>query len=455
MQWRAMLGKCSAFVRRHRRQSIAALGGLVLVIAVVVLALALPRQADAPAALQPEPTSTMDAADMDEKSEYERQIASGEMDAETLAGLTGEGGDLTEEDDATEAGVVIGMLAGDAKGAKTVMNGFGKRAEALVEEGSIDEYLIYTAAGDANQQVQDVRSMLNQKCKAIAVYGVDAYTFDILSQLAGKEGVAVVAIDAPSEDGFAVNIVADTAGAAAKLLAESGAGGEIGVLSRKAENDFFSASRSTLEEAIPEVSIRAYSADEPGYKAALAKEAGGLGALLAEQGYAVSAIKAAANGGKLPGIVAGVATAGFIKTWYALKNGGLELAPTEPTPSPEASATPQPTQAQAPRFTDAQSRLLACMPLNPESIGELACSFAQRLAHGDALRDAPCVYAAVSTEKITDDTLAAYYERYKDADAETVIYGAAENADLDAYFAAAAQATPPAAPSPEASGEKE
>ncbi len=347
---------------------------------------------------------------------------------------------------APESETSIGLLVGEGANAEKIASGFGKYAQSLVDGASgLDKYYNYTFGSDANQQIQDARNMINHNCKAIVVAYIDPAAMEVVRDLAGKSGIPLITIDAPPDSGYLVNILSDDADTAknyADYIKENAVSGQLALVADKKGSAFSSSVDPVLKEAFRGSGIV--------YKTALysaeAKYAENLDALLdskptamvLKSDLAANVLKAAAAKDAVPAVVCADATAGFVKCWYAMRNGGLTVE-TE-TMQKNADGTETPVNS-AKKVANSSAMLCAQLSADPADIGKAACRVAYNIALGRSLgASGPVAFSLHAGEMIHNDNLQEYYEKAKNMDDRAILYCELDINEIDGLFVQTASA---------------
>lgn len=383
----------------------------------------------------PVPKPTLDPEDAKEYEEYFDLIEKGLMDKDTLAGLLGEGGDFTAEPSPSQGEntknlTTIGIIIG--KDNDSISSGFGKQAEKYVKDEIIDKYVIYKAAGDKNQQIQDVRSLINQGCSTIVVSGVDKRTYQLICSISDKADVSIIAINAPVDEGYVVNVRNGEYNGGelfADFIKKNGVRGNVVLVSDSATSTYSSKTYKQLNDGFTDsgfVCKTGVFSDQPNYtknlEDAISKKPS---AIVVRYGQGVGAVKAAARLGSIPQIIATDASAGMIKTWHSLKNEGLLFTKSDP------DGTLVETRVKAPG-----SLIAAYLWPDSEALGRAACTFATNFAQGKKLSGkAPIDYPVPYGGLVTNANLDEYYKIAKDMkDTDCLSVATTDTSDVDSYF---------------------
>lgn len=372
------------------------------------------------------------------------------VDESVLAGLAGTDESLfTDEEELAdslfaEEGIRIGVTLGkiDSVEDEQILSRLEEVTNAAENQKLVYEVYYYNANGNYNQQIQDVRSLIKNKVDAIIVGLSDANSFNMVSMMAREEGIPVIALDAPVQSGYAVNVMADQQAWGAvygEFMAEQlAAGNLVGIWGSQSDaND--SARQSAVSgilAGVPQITVVGTSYAEwkkEDAKAAMAAflTAGQVDGVITEEGMAEGVLDAFIEAGKLPRVMCADVTAGFIKKWYALKNGGLSIASKTEDKQDEDGPEPTPTPAV---MLAQPGEMTVCAQPAPAAIGTVAFEIALRLAEGDSLVKEGETYSYQVNALITDENLGTYYEQIKDKEDSYAIRDFIVESDIDALF---------------------
>lgn len=411
------------FVRRNLK--LVSIAGGVVVIAVICIVL-FAGGADTTATAQPAETAEVMPADNADDYDYAN------YDPDVLAGLTGSDESLfTSEEDMEELlfeqeGIRIGVTVGNLASGEDedIINRLEEVWDAAESSKEIYNVYYYNAYSNPNQQLQDFRSLVNNEVDVIIVAFTDVDSFNMLAMMAEREGIPVVAYDAPVDSGYAVNMVPDLnewGRVYGQFMAQKlGAGNVLAVLGDQ-ESPRVAARKTAITTAL--AANTQLSLFEPVYAggnaqtakaavAALLEDGKTIDGVIVEEGMGQAVLEAFIEARKLPKVMCGDATAGFIKKWYALKSGGVDVTPkaakNEPEPTPEFFA------AQPGEF-------LVCVQPSPTGGAAAAFEIAVELAKGRKLKnEGQTVIFAVKT-LINDTNLATYYQQVKEREDEATV----------------------------------
>lgn len=476
--YKARHGKSSAFdagsllnsilsaISAHKLRSAAiAVAVVAVLIAILVPAFAkpLPVIAEAPEATVTEdiddesvdPTGEFPAP-VDTRSDDYNEVDTQTVDDETLAGLTGEG--LTDEEtgDVSEAELkgAIGVVFDNVNTTKDtiVLQKIEKAAKAAIDAGSIGLVKYYNSKGDMNQQLQDMRSMINSNVKAIVIVVSDKETYQMMTEMAADAKIPVVAINAPLKEGYMVNILEDTTGygkmAAGFVQQKFLTGSYLEVYDKTLEaeeqqhvnliNQAFK-SNANLKSAAAAITVENKTAKiktalEPIFKDKIAVDA-----VATSQGMAKNVLNVFLSQQILPKVFIGDSTAGFIKLWHKLKTEGVTVEKTseeEANKSSKKSTKKEDTPKETVLMKMAGGEAF-CSESTPYGAGGAALQFALRLGNGKKLKEGALTndtYTYTAKVLITDSNLEQYYQTFKDQADDYVISDLTQDTDIDALF---------------------
>ena len=439
-----------AFIRRnYKLLSIGAAG----VVAGIVCLIIFVGSADKPASVE---TAGAPVAETATPTQSILPVAEGNydyssVDESVLAGLTGTDDSLFTDDEEmadalfTEEGLRIGVTVGslDSSENEQILSRLEETANIVEGQKLVYEVYYYNANGNYNQQVQDVRSLIKNQVDAIIVGFSDETRFNMVSMMAKEQNIPVVAIDAPAELGCSVNIVADnqTWGETyGTFLAQNLIAGNIAAIFDNKDDPADSTRLSEALGAVAEnqsltVTGTAYAAgNKADSKAAMAAllKAGQVDGVITEDGMAEGILDAYIEAGTLPKVMCGDVTAGFIKKWYALKNGGLSVAPKTDGKKDDDEPAPTPVLLLA-----QPDEMVVCAQPSTAGVGAAAFEFALKLAEGRKLKQEGMAFEYQVNVLVTDDNLDTYYEQIKDKDDDFTIRDFIVTSEIDELFEAA------------------
>jgi ribose transport system substrate-binding protein len=442
----------------------------VAVVAVLVAVLTpafakpLPASSSDPQVVADESTQTGDesgdtelatSGPVDSFSEDYDEVNTLGVDEETLKGLTGEG--LTDEDtgDVSDAELKgsIGVIFDNVNSTKDTigLQKIEEAAKSAIDAGSIGVVKYYNSKGDLNQQLQDMRSMVNSNVKAIVIVVSDKETYLMMTQMAKDANIPVVAINAPVSQGYMVNIKEDTSGygqLSADFIREKLLNGsylEINAPSLEAEEqqrikliDSALKSNANLKSAAAAITVENKTAKIKTALETIFKDKTLVDAISVSQGMAKSILNAFLAQQIMPKVFIGDSTAGYIKLWYTLKTKGVTLEKMDEDTSKSSKKSSKTSQAPKETFVMKLTGSEAfCAESTPYGAGGAAFKFALRLGMGKKLKEgalANNTYTYSPKVLITDANLEEYYTMAKNQADSYILSDFAQDTDIDALF---------------------
>ena len=376
-------------------------------------------------------------------TEEDDPYAAGYTDEE-LAGLAGTELDLSSEEYADileEDRVFIGVTIGEPTPYEALL--IQKLEEAINEEyqnGTVGDCIPYNSDGDINQQIQDVRSLVNKEAKAIIVCATKIDEYTIITDMAANAGIAVVAVNAPADYGYDINILADNAdfGNANAIFVGNNIG--TGNIAQFVDTNEESGNKERLEAfnakiaEFPKANILATKEHAGGQSVSKAyddiiENYGTIEGIYTENGLALKVLDEIIKREAFPKVFIGDATAGFIKKWYELSTVGVEI---------EKKVDPEDRDSETyKKLVEPPSMKVFVRP-TPYGVAATAVKFAIRLAEGKELKTDMLtenkVYYYTGSTAIIDSVLPYYYEMVKDKDDSFVINDWPSDYEVDQYF---------------------
>ena len=415
-----------AFIKRNYK--LIAIASFVVVVAVLCVVLFVfgkeqPVTADQ-LADQPTATETQDAVPTTEVAEFneDQEYSYEGVDESILAGMAGTDESLFSEDGQAlenallaEEGIRVGITIGDMVSDMDtrMLSDLEKASSTAESEKLIYKAYYYNAGGSYDQQLQDVRSLIKNKVDIIIVGATSAQNFEMVTFMAEEAGIPVVACDAPVDTGYMINVVADQdawAGVYGDFMAQNLTEGTVATVLGSGEDAADTARQSAISKALPgsetlTVLDTAYGqwqhdgAEEA--MAALLDANRSIDGIITEEGMAQGVIDACIKAGRLPGVMCGDASAGFIKTWYKLVRNGVDI-------SDEDAEEPVMLAVEPEDF-------VVCAQPAPTSISAAAFEIALKLAQGRTLAAGEgTTYEYTVQTLITNDNIREYFELVKD-----------------------------------------
>lgn len=361
------------------------------------------------------PVPTVDISGDDLGGEY---IYTG-TDQGVLAGLAGTDDSLfTDDEDIFAAnGIKVGITVGNIKteNDKLLLGKLQETTADAVRNRQVYQVYCYDAGGSYNQQLQDMNCLIKNEVDVIVVGATDAEGFKMVTSMAAAESIPVVAYDAPLNTGYAVNIVSDQTTWGEKqgsFLAQNLEAGNIALILGEETNVVDIARRAAIESKLSGNAALTITASYAAWENVKAKEAVSamlgqntrIDGIIVEDGMAQGVLDAFIEAGKLPKVMCGDVSAGFIKEWYALRHGGI-LIPQEP----KGKRTPPPPKV----FPAEGTEFVFCAQPSPARASSIAFEAALKIAEGRTLKQEATVYKYSAVVFITDENLGSYYEMVK------------------------------------------
>ncbi len=420
-------GAILALLKRNYKLVAIAAGVLAVVAVGLVLLLGDGAKTET-AAQQPTALPTLTPPPDEESYDYS------DVDAGTLAGLAGTDESLFSDDQEMaeavfeEEGIRIGVTVGSITSSEQelILNRLEQASSAAEADKTIFKAYYCNANGSTNQQLQDLRSLIKNEVDVIVVGFTDAQSFKMIAMMAQNEGIPVVAFDAPTDSGFAVNVVADQTAWGdiyGKFTATNLAEGTVVQMFGKPDDAADAQRAAAIGTALAANTGLTTAAPLYGeWDKKKAKELmteylkhGNTDAIITEEGMAEGILDAFVEKGVLPKVMCGDATAGFIKKWYALKNGGIDVTPPPKDDGKKKNDDETPEPTPTPIMLKAQpGELIVCAQPAPSGVGAAAFDIAVEIAKGRTLiAQGQTIKYMVSTV-ITEANLAEYYELVKD-----------------------------------------
>ncbi len=444
----ALIVKAIAEFLRRNIKFVAA-GAFVLAAGIVCLIIftggAKEVSSDTSAAQSPEISVVTEYADMESYS-YEN------VDADTLAGLAGTGEGLFSDDAEMEAellaaeGIRIGVTVLDLPTDidEAVLGRMEALSSATEQSKRIYKTFYYNARGSATQQMQDIRSLINNEVDVIIVGATNAESFKKVCLMAAEAGIPVVAYDAPVSEGYVVNVVTDQNAwgeVYGSFVAQRLEAGNVLQVLGSADNAVDQLRAQGIAAGLaanPKLALldtvyaswKGKNANKAVAELLSRRRTRRIDAVITEEGMAASILDAFIEAEMFPKVMCGDVTAGFIKKWYLLKNGGLPIETDDKNKKKnDTEPTPTPTLLLA-----AEDELTACAQPAPLMAGATAFEIAVRMAEGRILKEQGATITCAVQTMITQDNLAECYDKVKDAEDTALISDILDEEMLEALF---------------------
>lgn len=400
--------KMGRFIRRNRFWVLIGAAAAAVLLVVFVVAPAVRGNTETPAEA--------------EQDAYDTPID--QIDAETLAGLSGEDSSVFEAE-AQTGEVRIGVTMSDVSGKnKALVTSLEKAAAEDIRQGMIQEFDMRDARGSQNQQIQDVYTMINNGVSVIIVAQADAYNFGKIAEICRSNNITVVGYNVEATEGFAANVV-DTSDASADFAQFMKNAGESSTRTLKAAESQLAA----VEGVIP-VDRNYEEMWDAVYDIRMSiEDESPLGSIIVFDYNANDVLRAWLRSDVTPGAMAGVGTVAYIKTWYQMLNGGVEVVIAE--------AEDEDDEPETITVSATEDGFAGCAMTSIENIGDVLYAFAYNIAAGRALPHDGYVYGVAGYDLITNANIGQYYEKVKDEESG-LVFSAINVEDIDALFTGAA-----------------
>lgn len=411
-------GRIMRTLRKNRKLVLLAAGVLLLIVAGIVLLCVLTApKAEQPASAQPEAQVTE----------------------------TPEPSAATAEESKTPAGRFIGVIVENgAEADGHIVQKIEETALTAQSEGRIDGMRLYDAGGSSAQQVQDMRTLINEGASAVVILSRDINTYAMLSAMAYDAGLKVVAIDAPEGAEFDLNITMNldgygigSAGYVSQMLARIPAGSFVQVTGSSSDAESVKAAAISGALSGSDRLTRQNAQGVEGFENYIFT-AEAPQALVADTS-AADVLSACIQARKVPTLITGEATAGFIKLAYEVINTGIDVEVTLAEDS-EIDPYANLTEEQEPEVEIVNVKapsMLVVAESAPYGAGSFAMECAIRLAEGrtpSAAAFPEKEYSFSECYVVTKDTLTECYELIRDRHDDYIICAMPDSAAVDAMF---------------------
>ncbi len=305
-----------------------------------------------------------------------------------------------------------------------------KAANKAIEAKQIDDFLLYNAKGDNNQQLQDVLAMINNGANTVVVMGTKKENFQKISELCSQNNVKIVACNVDATEGFAVNIMSQSNHAQkfAEFAKQSGATTVDTVDGSETEVNTINTllhvdANIEGENATADISERLENG-EP------------IRDLMFFDNSANSVLKMYIQKDMVPNSITTPAYVGFIKTWYNLLHDGVTFEiedenADEDEDDEDEEATPAPTTVP---FKSTPDKFHAMAYTQSQNLGEIVYKFAYYISIGKSLPSENYVYDSTGEEYITNDNIDQYYAKIGTLSDKDILPSTADTSGIDALF---------------------
>lgn len=301
-----------------------------------------------------------------------------------------------------------------------------KAANDAIEAKQIDDFLLYNAKGDDNQQLQDVLAMINNGANTVVVMGTKNENFQKISELCNENNVKIVACNVDATEGFAVNIRSQSNHAQkfAEFAKESGASTIYTVDATETEVN-------AIRTVLP-VNANINGDDASSNIAERLDTSEPVSDLMFFDNSANSVLKTYIRKGIVPNSIATPAYVGFIKTWYNLLHDGvtLEITNEDADEDEEEEATTTTT----PPFKSTRDKFHAIAYTQAKNLGEIVYKFAYNISIGKSLPSENYMYDSTGEEYVTNENIDQYYAKIGSLADKDILPSMADTSGIDALF---------------------
>ncbi len=340
-----------------------------------------------------------------------------DIDSETLAGLIGEDSALTVgEGEFSGQGIKIGVTMTDFNLADiSTLKTLEKQAAQEITKDTINDFYVYDADGDENQQIQDVFSMINSGINTLIIVNTTDYNTVKIIDIALSNKVKCLALNSAVTEGLEANVIEkdDSPKDFATFIKNSGQAqtyvlrgnpkqiGEIsGIIPVKENFEDIQTAGAAVENSI--------------------KEKTPITSMICLDNNPGNMLKVWVNKGEYPNAYAAYATVDYIKTWYELINGGTTGNPNEnaeistPAVEDEVAGNTE-RQNTKPISVEAKEGEFAGYAITKiENTGDVLFELALNIALGKSITTPGYVVEIQGSEVITQENLEQYYNKVKD-----------------------------------------
>lgn len=450
-------GGIGSFLRNHIKA--VAVAAFVVVVGGIVLGIVLGGKQTAPVAQDQQPDNLDQVAvvpgaehtdrpeeDFDQYNE-ENGYDYEQLDESDRAGLIGSDDSLfsntdQEMEDAIFAaeGIRIGVTLGDLKTStdKLYLSKMEQASNYAEVNKLVYEVYYYNAQGDFNQQLQDVRSLIKNEVDAIIVANTNKEAFDMVVAMSKDAGIPVVAYNAPEgAEGYAINIVTDDekwGKEVGTFMAQNLSSGNVLQVLGSEKVDVDTVRAKAISEALAandkltteDVIYAKWDEDDANDAVAgFLEEEGYAAGVITEEGMAKGVLDAYIDVQKLPKVICGDVSAGFINTWYELKTKGVEL---------KIESDDDDEEPQTIMFKSKLGEMVVLAQPIPANIGSAAFEIAYQLASGRTLKTEGQTFVYSYEIVITNDNLPQYYAMVRDKDDDYMLRDIMSEETLDSLL---------------------
>ncbi len=308
---------------------------------------------------------------------------------------------------------------------------FDKEANEDIKSNELKSFYFANAKGDGKKQITDVEDMIKKGANAIVVMGAKGEDFTKISELCAQNNVQIVACNVDATEGFAVDVMSQANHALkfAEFAKQNGA------------TVMYTVGADTTEvktiEPIVHVDANIASANASKNISDRLNQNTPVWDLMFFDNSANAVLKMYIKKGALPNTISTPAYVGFIKTWYALLNDGVNATTGAPVTSAAASASPSAgasASATAAAIKADPSKFHVIAYTNVQNMGEIVYRFALNLSAGRTLPQPNYIFDMSGEEYITNENVAEYYAKIGKLTDQDILPSIGDSSTVDALF---------------------
>lgn len=399
------------------------IGAGVLVVIVVALILLL----SGGQAQQVAPEDVITAPDVPQQEQTEGQT---QQEGETALNTAADG----------KIRVGITMGSGNSSYDQSVYETLQQSGQESKTAQTVDEVLVYDSQGSSNQQLQDVRSMVNAGCQVILAVGTQEHDLQLIAGIAQESGVPVISYGTNDAVEGLISVGENENSrlqAFAEQINTNDQGTQVLVAAKDANDADTKAFVNGLTALLPGKTITVIDDADNRLSAKIIEQGSKtpFTSAIALDNLDSYVINALAKTGKLPAVFCGNTTAQSIKAIYGLLTSGITISQTPattPTSSPTPGESPAPSTSTSPTTTvikpAAGEFVYLAMPENVD-VSSVLFEIAEGIATGkqinqELMQDSNLFVA--SDTVVNQSNISEYYGQVKDQEDDYEIVGQIE-----------------------------
>lgn len=398
------------------------IGAGVLAVIVVALILLLPGGQSQPVA----PEDVITAPDVPQQEQTEGQT---QQEGETASNTAADGK------------IRVGITMGSAHSSydQSIFQTLQQSGQESKTAQTVDEVLVYDSQGSSNQQLQDVRSMVNAGCQVIVAVGTQEHDLQLITGIAQESGVPVISYGTNDGVEGLISVGEDENSrlqAFAEQINTNDQGTQVLVAAKDANDADTKAFVDGLTALLPGKTITVIDDADNRLSAKIIEQGSKtpFTSAIALDNLDSYVINALAKTGKLPAVFCGNTTAQSIKAIYGLLTSGITISQpaTTPASSPTPGESPTPSTSTAPATKvikpAAGEFVYLAMPENVD-VSSVLFEIAQGIATGkqinqELMQDSNLFVA--SDTVVNQSNISEYYGQVKDQEEDYEIVGQIE-----------------------------